>query len=255
MKFIKQNFLIIPLLLLTISCDDNLNDVSNEETQNNNVYSKSPGYDQLGIIHNDMMDIIDESLKKDLDSLARASYTGDGETVSPDDIDEEVIFNYLKPKIDNYLNNVSIEIDDNQIQNFPLFNYNEYKNVMRDNTELGIYQSCNLDIECVSEIYNSLDPNEDNYVTNKTIGSIYYYSLEHWDNYEPNSIDPDEYDWISVAIMDARGAWSGATYGGFVGVAGSIAGGLAFGMFASAMDMVKQNVFSRIQDEISSWFD
>lgn len=247
----KKLSLIIAIFstLVFTNCEKN-NEFDNESksiTNESENFQKKIGneYDVLGIVHNEALEYVKNELIKDIDSLTNVAYDASTNT-----IDKEVVFNYYKPLVNEFLKNKNIYVNGEEIDDFSMIpdDYTSYNSTAKNFYTIGSYDSCISndipELNCISEMYRNSITEKDNQMI--VAGSIFNYSTIYWDEYQP--ITSSEYNWLAIGISDARGAFGWASAGAILGPGGVFGAGLAGGICESVANLAIQEIWN-------NWWD
>ncbi len=249
---IKKLSLIITIfsILVFFNCEKN-NEFDNESksiTNDSVNFQKRTGneYDILGIVHNEALDYVKNQLIKDIDSLTNVAYNPSTNT-----IDKEIVFNYYKPLVNEFLKNKNIYVNGEKIDDFSMIpdDYTSYNSTAKNFLTIGSYDNCISneipELNCISERYSNSITEKDNQMI--VSGSIFKYSTIYWSEYQPLT-NRSEYNWLAVGISDARGAYGWASAGAILGPGGVFGAALAGGICESVGNLVIQEIWN-------NWWD
>lgn len=241
MKNIKLNSIILTSVfvfsLFFNSCSNtdesgNITEAQSNETSNLSRSSNKSDYDIVGVIHNEGLDYFLNN-----SSLAEIkSYNTNGK------IDTLGLATYVKDIVNDYLiEKGSFKIGDETIQLTTINNINDYFSI-KNTSDTGSFINCNTlnlanDLLCIDNIINNTDTKNKDYEKIMCTGKIYEYSLNYWSTFDNNvylrGANCGNFNWLSVGVSDAQGAWGGFGLGGLWGA-------VAFGLCGSAYNMAIQ---------------
>ncbi len=243
MKNIKlTSIILVPALVFSIflnSCSNadesnTINAVKSENNETNHFArsSKKSDYDIVGVIHNDGLDYFLNN-----SSLAEIkSFNVNGK------IDTLGLAIYVKDIVNDYLREKgTFDIGTETIQLTTINDINDYFTI-KNTSDSGSFVNCNNliltnDSLCIDNVIANTDIKNQDYEKIMCTGKIYEYSLNYWSNFDNNTYlrgsNCGNFNWLSVGVSDAQGAWGGFGLGGPWGA-------VAFGLFGSAYNMAIQ---------------
>lgn len=163
------------------------------------------------------------------------------------EIDHEGITELVLNEVNLFLDGNSFELNDKTVY-LQKIKAEEYLRIF-NNPQLGVFSETvayidNKDkmIEHINEIMSDYkkNPDSDDYEKVLATGELFKYSLEYWSVYNPELTqrgDFGDFNWLSVGVSDAQGAWGGFGIGGPWGAVG-------FGLMMSAHNMVIQAIWN-----------
>lgn len=238
-------FIAIFSVLIFTNCEENPQLINEPKSTTNEflTFQKRTGtdYDALGIVHNEALEYVKNELIKDIDSLTNVAYDETTNTIN-----KEIVFNYYKPLVNEFLKNKKITINGENINDFSMIpdDYTSYNAVAKNFYTVGNYDSCisnNIpDSNCISAKYHNSISEKDNQMI--AASSIFYYSTIYWDEYEP--ITNSDYNWLAIGISDARGAFGWASAGAILGPGGVFGAALAGGICESVANLAIQEIWN-----------
>lgn len=244
-----KSYIILTLIFAGIlyACStDNKSEIQENELNISN-------FNKVGEIHNQGLDaILNDKTFNDIENIVNPN----GQLRSNNVIDTLAIAQLIFNETNSFIARNPTIVMDGQTINIPqLSSFDEFMDTYR-NQILEYYDlpDENSPDGTITSIENkmlelSLNNLQDEYYSKMSTGSVYKHSVEYWSdpNNPLNEYISEEglqnrgwFNWVSLAMSDASGAWSGAQLGAVTGPAGAIGGAVAFGLCHSALNAAVQ---------------
>jgi len=246
MKQVKAFVFLFAILSITIiSCskeEDNGTENPDIQTQLELNRTRQGDFTQVGKIHNEGLDYIFSP--RTIQRIKDIAQPG-----KP--VDTMAIASLIFQETNSFLKGKTIQADGMTISLKEIDRLEDALTVFAEN-KMDKYEDCKGTLEerksCIKDIMKEFaqNPFGRQYIQMMSAGSVYDYSLDYWTSNEELFISYFRnqqrgwFSWVSMAVSDVQGAYSGAQIGAVGGPAGAIGGAVAFGLMGSALNAAVQ---------------
>jgi len=242
--FMKKIFSLVALTGMLMLMTFNSCNKDNSLTE---IDSKSD-FKKIGQIHNKGLDyIISKTKISDFITKPNNPFSKNGTT-----IDTLAVAQHIMEQVNAFLINETLIINGENFDFQELISLDDFFNIY-NYSDIGPYTNIPITIknETVNEIntiINTINPNDIEFSKKISTGELYKFSLNYWDDFDASRILPNNlnrtskeisFNWLSVGMSDAQGA-----YGGFA--MGGSGGAVAIGLMSSAYNMCIQALWQSL---------